>query len=63
MDSEVNEKEEVTKQIRIELSEDIHGRVVKYQARLIGRKGEKVTLAEACTDIIDKATRSLKWKP
>lgn len=60
MDSEVKEKEEGKKEVRMSLPEDVHSRVVKYQARLIGRKGEKVTLPDTCVEIIDRATRSVK---
>lgn len=60
MDNEVTEKEEGKKEVRMSLPEDVHSRVVKYQARLIGRKGEKVTLPDTCVEIIDRATRSVK---
>lgn len=60
MDNEVTEKEEGKKEVRMSLPEDVHSRVVKYQARLIGRRGEKVTLPDACVALLDKATKSLK---
>jgi hypothetical protein len=60
MSTEVKEKDEEVKQARIEIPANVHERVARHQARLIGRKGEKVTFAEACVDILDKATRKQK---
>lgn len=54
------EKTEVVKDVRMKLPESVHERVVKYQARLIGRRGAKVTLPDACVEIITRATKSIK---
>lgn len=62
MDSEVKEKRKARKvvDVRLELPEDVHSRVVRYQARLIGRRGEKVTLPDTCVELLTQATRKVK---
>lgn len=57
MDSESNEKLEGEKQARIAIPGPVHERVLKHQAKLIGRKGRKVTFADACVDLLDVSTK------
>lgn len=59
MSNEVKEKLEVVKQCRLAIPGPIHDRVLKYQAKLIGRKGEKITFADAVVDLLDKGTKSM----
>lgn len=46
--------------VLIRLPEDVHGKAQDYQAKLTGRKGGKVTFAEACSDLIARAVKRIK---
>lgn len=55
-----SKKQPAVIQTRLAIPTEVHDRVVKYQARLIGRKGQKVTLADAIVALLSKATKTLK---
>lgn len=60
MSKEVIEKSEATKKALIEMPASVHARVVRHQRRLIGRRELNVTFADACVDLLEKATKSIK---
>lgn len=55
-----DKKKDTTKKALIEMPVRVHERIVRHQRRLIGKTQEKVTFADACVDLLDKATKSIK---
>lgn len=60
MSNESKEKPQPMKQARIAIPGNVHDRIVKHQAALIGKKGRKLTFGDACIDLLDKATKAIK---
>jgi hypothetical protein len=62
MSDQSKENGENSKRVRVlvALDVDTHERVLSYQAKATGRKGRFVTVADACADIIERATKRIK---
>lgn len=60
MGGQVKEMEGITKMTRIELLLDVHRKVKVHQALLSGKRGQLVTFANACEDLLGKATKHIK---
>jgi hypothetical protein len=62
LQSKENEGRGKMVKVLIELPDSVHEKAQYHQSQLTGRKGGKVTIASACADLIEKATKHIKIK-